>query len=73
MVFLVARLLFATGSALSAAAPSMDGFVVGKAITGVGGSGTYIGCIIIITTLVTEKEQGRYYGYIGFMWGLGTM
>ena len=51
----------------------MDVFIVGKAITGAGGSGIYIGCIIIITALVMEKDQGRYYGYIGFMWGLGTM
>ena len=72
-ILLVARLLFAIGSALTAAAPSMNAFIVGKVITGVGSSGSYISIINIITTLTTASEQGRYFGYIGFMWGLGTM
>ena len=72
-VLLVARLLFAIGSALTAAAPSMNAFIVGKVITGVGSSGSYISIINIITTFTTASEQGRYFGYIGFMWGLGTM
>ena len=66
-------MFFAIGSALSAAAPSMNAFIVGKAITGIGGSGTYISVINIITALTSAEEQGRYFGYIGFMWGLGTM
>ena len=51
----------------------MNIFIVGKAITGIGGSGTYIGVIKIITALTTSQEHGRYFGYIGFTWGLGTM
>jgi len=72
-ILLVARLLFAIGSALSAAAPSMNAFIVGKAITGIGSSGSYISIINIITAFTSAPEQGRYFGYIGFMWGLGTM
>lgn len=72
-ILLVGRLLFAIGSALTAAAPSMNSFIVGKAITGIGSSGTYISVINIITALTSAEEQGRYFGYIGFMWGLGTM
>ncbi len=72
-ILLVARLLFAIGSALTAAAPSMNAFIVGKAITGIGSSGSYISIINIITAFTSAAEQGRYFGYIGFMWGLGTV
>ncbi|KAL8757547.1 MAG: hypothetical protein Q9199_002153 [Rusavskia elegans] len=51
----------------------MNAFIVGKAITGFGSSGTYISVIVVITALTSAKDQGRYFGYIGFMWGLGTV
>ncbi|KAL8689578.1 MAG: hypothetical protein Q9218_004782 [Villophora microphyllina] len=72
-ILLIARVLFAIGSALTAAAPSMNALIVGKVITGIGSSGTYIAVIAIITALTSAEEQGRYFGYIGFMWGLGTI
>ncbi|KAI9696361.1 MAG: hypothetical protein M1820_008203 [Bogoriella megaspora] len=72
-IFLIARLFFAIGSAVSAAAPSMKVFIVGRAITGIGGGGTYLGVVIIITALTTLEEKGRYFGYIGFAWGIGTI
>ncbi|KAL8930477.1 MAG: hypothetical protein Q9208_000661 [Pyrenodesmia sp. 3 TL-2023] len=72
-ILLISRVLFAVGSALTAAAPSMDAFIVGKAITGFGSSGTYISVIVIITAMTSAEARGRYFGYIGFMWGLGTI
>ena len=72
-ILLVARLLFAIGSTLTAAAPSMNVFIVGKTITGIGSSGSYISIINIITAFTSAPEQARYFGCIGFMWGLGTM
>ncbi|KAL6714356.1 hypothetical protein ACLMJK_007779 [Lecanora helva] len=72
-ILLIARVLFAIGSALTAAAPSMNAFIVGKVITGVGSSGTYISVINIIVALTSAHEKGRYFGYIGFVWGLGTI
>ncbi|KAI4167191.1 MAG: hypothetical protein LQ343_007403 [Gyalolechia ehrenbergii] len=66
-------MFFAIGSALTAAAPSMNAFILGKAITGLGSSGTYISIIVIITAMTSAKTRGRYFGYIGFMWGLGTV
>lgn len=72
-ILLISRLLFAIGSALTAAAPSMDAFILGKAITGFGSSGTYISVIVIIIAMTAPETRGRYFSYIGFMWGLGTM
>ena len=72
-ILLSARLLFAIGSAITAAAPSMNAFIFGKVITGIGSSGSYISIINIITTFTSPLERGRYFGYIGFVWGLGTM
>ena len=51
----------------------MNVFTVGKVIVGIGSSGTYISVINIITALTSAKEQGQYFSYIGFTWGLGTM
>ena len=72
-ILLISRSLFAIGSALAAAAPNMNAFIVGKAISGIGESGTYISIINIITALTSAEEQSQYFSYIGFMWGLGTM
>lgn len=72
-ILFFARFLFAIGSALNAAAPSMNVFIVGKVITGVGSSGSYISMINIIAAFTSPLEKGRYFGYIGFVWGLGTM
>lgn len=72
-ILLISRMFFAIGSALTAAAPSMNAFILGKAITGLGSSGTYISIIVIITAMTSAKTRGRYFGYIGFMWGLGTV
>ena len=72
-ILLIARLQFAIGTALTAAAPSMNPFIVGKVITGVGSSGSYISIINIFTVYTSSAEQGRYFGYIGFVWGIGTM
>ncbi|KAL9098938.1 MAG: hypothetical protein Q9163_005493 [Psora crenata] len=72
-ILLVARLLFAIGCALTAAAPSMNAFIVGKAIIGIGSGGSYISIINIITAFTSAPERGRYFGYIGFTWGLGTI
>jgi MFS family permease len=72
-ILLFTRLLFAIGSALTAAATSMNAFIVGKAITGIGSSGSYITIINIIIAFTSPLEQGRYFGYIGFVWGFGTM
>lgn len=51
----------------------MNAFIVGKAINGVAGSGCYITVIIIITALMPPVKHSQYFGYIGFVWGLGTM
>ncbi|KAL8831081.1 MAG: hypothetical protein Q9191_001062 [Dirinaria sp. TL-2023a] len=72
-ILLAARLFFAVGSALAATAPSMNAFILGKAITGVGGSGTYLSIINIFTALTAAEERARCFSYIGFMWGLGTI
>ena len=73
LTFILARLLFAAGSALSASTTSMNLFIVGRAITGIGGGGTYIGAIAIITMMTASEERAKYYGYIGFSWGFGAM
>ena len=51
----------------------MNAFIVGKAITGIGRTGSSISIINIIAAFTTPLERGQYFGYVGFVWGLGTM
>lgn len=65
--------LFEVGSAICGAAPTMDALIVGRAICGVGGSGTYVGVMTLLAATTTIHERPMYVGGTGFTWGLGTV
>jgi MFS family permease len=73
IIYLVAVFIFEVGSALCGAAPSMTVLVVGRAIAGFGGSGIYVGCINILSTMTAVKERAQYLAYLGMAWAVGTM
>ncbi|KAF2498757.1 putative MFS drug efflux transporter [Lophium mytilinum] len=64
--------IFMVGSAVCGAAPSMNAFIVGRALTGVGGSGIYMGGIMVLSALTDAVERPMYISYVGMMWCLGT-
>jgi MFS family permease len=70
-IFCVA--LFEVGSAICGAAPTMDALIVGRAICGVGGSGTYVGVMTLLAATTTIHERPMYVGGTGLTWGLGTV
>lgn len=65
--------LFEVGSAICGAAPTMDALIVGRAICGVGGSGTYVGVMTLLAATTTIHERPMYVGGTGLTWGLGTV
>lgn len=65
--------IFEVGSALCAAAPSMEILIVGRAICGIGGVGMYIGVMTLLSALTTIAERPVYLAMTGAIWGLGTV
>lgn len=47
VLFIGSIILFEAASALCGAAPTMDALIVGRAIAGVGGTGIFLGCVIV--------------------------
>jgi len=65
--------IFEIGSAICGAAPSMNVMILGRAITGLGGSGLYVGCMTLIAGTTTMSERPVYVSGTGFTWGLGIV
>jgi len=71
--FLVSVALFEIGSAVCAAAPSMDVFIIGRAIAGLGGTGLFLGGITIFSLTTTEQERPFYMALNGLPWAFGMI
>ncbi|PYI03845.1 MFS general substrate transporter [Aspergillus sclerotiicarbonarius CBS 121057] len=72
-VFLSCLTMFAAGSALCGAAPSMNAIIVGRVWAGAGGAGMYLGTLNLVTIMSTPKEQPFYIGMTGFVYGSGCI
>lgn len=67
-VFILCVVVFEAGSALCGAAPDMDALIAGRAITGVGGSGMYVGVLTLLSMSTTEKERALYMAFPAITW-----
>ncbi|KAF8058199.1 MFS general substrate transporter, partial [Lyophyllum atratum] len=65
-------IVFAAGSAISGAAPTMVVLIVGRAIQGVGGGIIQSLTNIIVTDLVPLHERGLFTGITGMVWTIGS-
>ncbi|RYP61313.1 hypothetical protein DL770_009822 [Monosporascus sp. CRB-9-2] len=65
--------LFQIGSAVCAAAPSMNALIMGRVIAGAGGTGIYLGGLNYFSELTTWEERGTYLSGTGFVWGVGAI
>jgi EmrB/QacA subfamily drug resistance transporter len=69
----IALVVYVSGSALAGAAQSMTWLIGARVITGVGVGGVMALIQIIIGSMVSPRERGRYSGYIGASFGLATL
>lgn len=61
---LLAVFLFAAGSAISGAAPTLAALIAGRAIQGIGGGGINVLVNIIVADLVPLRERPKFMGII---------
>jgi len=69
----VALVIFALGSALAGLSQTM-GFLIGaRALQGVGAGGLTALVQVVIASIVSPRERGRYSGYIGAVFAVATV
>lgn len=72
-LFIGGTVLFMGASALCGGAPTINAFIVGRALAGIGGTGMYMGLLTILSVNTTDIERPRYLSLTGFWWGIGTV
>jgi EmrB/QacA subfamily drug resistance transporter len=65
--------IFVVGSLLAGLSTSMTWLIACRAIQGVGAGGLTALVQVILSDLVSPRERGRYAGYLGAVFGLGTV
>lgn len=71
--YIVCIFFFEVGSAICGAAPTIDAFIIGRAICGVSGAGMYVGLMTQLAVITTIQERPMYVGGAGLVWGVGTV
>ena len=68
-----ALVIFSVGSLVAGFAPSMEVLIGARAIQGLGVGGLTALVQVVIASMVTPRERGRYSGYIGAVFALATV
>ncbi|UKZ66001.1 uncharacterized protein TrAtP1_007184 [Trichoderma atroviride] len=71
--FLVSLFLFEAGSAICGASPNMAALIIGRVVSGIGGSGVYVGGLTYISVLTTNAERPIYLAGVMSIWGFGNV
>ncbi|RLL96869.1 hypothetical protein CFD26_104810 [Aspergillus turcosus] len=71
--FMTSILLFEVGSALCGAAPNSIGFIVGRAIAGLGSGGILSGIMTIIVFALPLHKRPKYQGFFGAVFGVASV
>ncbi|KAH8667075.1 major facilitator superfamily protein [Xylariales sp. PMI_506] len=71
--FAILVAIFEVGSIVCAAAPSSIAFIIGRAITGLGGAGSMVGASVIMVELVPLQKRPKYQGFLGAVFGLSSI
>jgi EmrB/QacA subfamily drug resistance transporter len=64
--------VFAIGSALSGVAPSPGPLIAARAVQGIGAGGLITLAQVIMATIISPRQRGRYSGYMGAVVAVGT-
>lgn len=65
--------IYVVGSLICAFAPSVLVMIVGRALQGVGAGGTAALTQVILAAVIPARQRGRYSGYVGATFALGTV
>ena len=68
-----ALVIFSIGSLIAAFAPSMGVLIGARAVQGLGVGGLTALVQVVIASMVSPRERGRYSGYIGAVFALATV
>lgn len=68
-----ALIIYSIGSLIAAFAPSMGILITARAIQGLGVGGLTALVQVVIASMVSPRERGRYSGYIGAVFALATV
>ncbi len=68
-----ALLIYVIGSFIAGFAPSMGVLIGARAVQGVGVGGLTALVQIVIATMVSPRERGRYFGYLGATFAVATV
>jgi EmrB/QacA subfamily drug resistance transporter len=69
----VCLVVFMTGSAFCALAPSMTALILARALQGLGGGGLVVVAQTIVGEVVSPRERGRYAGYFAAVWASSAL
>ncbi|KAK7959111.1 major facilitator superfamily transporter [Apiospora aurea] len=72
-VFIATILIFELGSTISAAAPNSTAFIVGRALSGVGGAGLTAGGQVVLVDLLPLAKRPKYQGFLGATFGVASI
>ncbi|HWJ67017.1 MAG TPA: MDR family MFS transporter [Nocardioides sp.] len=73
MLVQVALVIFSIGSVVAAVAPSMGVLIGARAFQGLGVGGLTALVQVVIASMVSPRERGRYSGYIGAVFATATV
>ncbi len=68
-----ALVIYTTGSLIAAFAPSMGVLIGGRVVQGLGVGGLTALVQVVIASMVSPRERGRYSGYIGAVFATATV
>jgi EmrB/QacA subfamily drug resistance transporter len=73
MLVQLALVIYTAGSLVAAFAPSMEVLIGARVVQGLGVGGLTALVQVVIATMVTPRERGRYSGYLGATFALATV
>lgn len=68
-----ALVIYSIGSLIAALAPSMEVLIGARVVQGLGVGGLTALVQVVIATMVSPRERGRYSGYIGAVFAIATV
>jgi len=69
----LALLIYIGGSMIAAFAPSMEVLIGARVVQGLGVGGLTALVQVVIATMISPRERGRYSGYLGAVFALATV